>query len=434
MSHRFFFSLAVANQTPNRAGEMDATEQGPPNSVAAMNTIGPGAISDYKRLKILLSDGDAASGNQRSSKTMGCYRLLRQVGGGGFSKIYLGQHLHLKANVAVKVLSRSSFDSKTILLLGKEAEIMESMNHPHLLTLFQVIESLATTILVMEFAPQGDLVTLLSRKGKLSVERSSLYFTQIASGVHYMHSLGIVHRDIKADNIFIFSDHLVKLGDFGFSVSVAEGEKLRVFCGSVPYSAPELFETDEYDGKETDMWALGVILYFMVRGQLPFHAPSLDEIRMRVCDRNFTPPSLARIDSAISEVVQGLLQREPRERMTFDALRQVPWAAGIFTVKPLLPFALAAPPGVEHDKEAILAIENELSATFAALNSFGVDSTAFREDKEASDIHDPVGAVYRKIRHDVQMKAVEHKCASLAEETERGKDTRPKASAVCVLL
>merc|ERR1712106_60038 len=105
---------------------------------------------------------------------------------------------------------------------------------------------------------------------------------QIIAALRYCHSRGIVHRDLKADNLLLDKDLNIKLADFGFSNYYKPGVLLSTWCGSPPYAAPELFEGKEYDGPKADIWSLGVILYLLVCGHLPFDAKTLQELRAKV--------------------------------------------------------------------------------------------------------------------------------------------------------
>lgn len=159
---------------------------------------------------------------------------------------------------------------------------MKMLNHPNIVKLIQVIETEKTTYLIMEYASKGELFDYLVLNGRMKEKEAREKFRQIVSAVQYCHQKGIVHRDLKAENLLLDADLNIKIADFGFSNEFTTGSKLDTYCGSPPYAAPELFRGLKYDGPEVDVWSLGVLLYTMVSGTLPFDGATLRELRERV--------------------------------------------------------------------------------------------------------------------------------------------------------
>ncbi|OCT81710.1 hypothetical protein XELAEV_18024218mg [Xenopus laevis] len=209
---------------------------------------------------------------------IGNYRLLKTIGKGNFAKVKLARHVLTGKEVAVKIIDKTQLNSSSLQKLFREVRIMKVLNHPNIVNLFEVIETEKTLYLVMEYASGGEVFDYLVAHGRMKEKEARAKFRQIVSAVQYCHQKLIVHRDLKAENLLLDSDMNIKIADFGFSNEFTFGNKLDTFCGSPPYAAPELFQGKKYDGPEVDVWSLGVILYTLVSGSLPFDGQNLKQI------------------------------------------------------------------------------------------------------------------------------------------------------------
>lgn len=167
---------------------------------------------------------------------------------------------------------------------------MKMLNHPNVVRLYEVIDTPKELLLVMEYCPGGEIFDYLIVHGRMKEKDARKYFRQIVSALDYCHSLRIIHRDLKAENLLLDANLNVKVADFGFSNQYNPEGRLNTWCGSPPFAAPELFLGKEYIGPEVDMWSLGVVLYVLVCGALPFDGSTLTKLRARVLACKYKVP------------------------------------------------------------------------------------------------------------------------------------------------
>ncbi|XP_077449371.1 MAP/microtubule affinity-regulating kinase 4 isoform X2 [Stigmatopora argus] len=254
---------------------------------------------------------------------IGNYRLLKTIGKGNFAKVKLARHILTGKEVAIKIIDKTQLNPTSLQKLFREVRIMKGLNHPNIVQLFEVIETDKTLYLIMEYASGGEVFDYLVSHGRMKEVEARAKFRQIVSAVHYCHTKNIVHRDLKAENLLLDADANIKIADFGFSNEFTLGNKLDTFCGSPPYAAPELFQGKKYDGPEVDVWSLGVILYTLVSGSLPFDGQNLKELRERVLRGKYRVPFYMSTDC------EGILRRflvlNPAKRCTLDQVMKDKW-------------------------------------------------------------------------------------------------------------
>ncbi|XP_076590684.1 MAP/microtubule affinity-regulating kinase 4 isoform X1 [Chaetodon auriga] len=254
---------------------------------------------------------------------IGNYRLLKTIGKGNFAKVKLARHILTGKEVAIKIIDKTQLNPTSLQKLFREVRIMKTLNHPNIVQLFEVIETEKTLYLIMEYASGGEVFDYLVAHGRMKEKEARAKFRQIVSAVHYCHLKNIVHRDLKAENLLLDADSNIKIADFGFSNEFSAGNKLDTFCGSPPYAAPELFQGKKYDGPEVDIWSLGVILYTLVSGSLPFDGQNLKELRERVLRGKYRVPFYMSTDC------EGILRRflvlNPSKRCSLEQIMKDKW-------------------------------------------------------------------------------------------------------------
>uniref|UniRef100_A0A6I8NZL4 Serine/threonine-protein kinase SIK3 n=1 Tax=Ornithorhynchus anatinus TaxID=9258 RepID=A0A6I8NZL4_ORNAN len=226
-------------------------------------------------------------------------------------------------NVAIKIIDKTQLNPTSLQKLFREVRIMKILNHPNIVKLFEVIETEKTLYLIMEYASGGEVFDYLVAHGRMKEKEARAKFRQIVSAVQYCHQKHIVHRDLKAENLLLDADMNIKIADFGFSNEFTVGNKLDTFCGSPPYAAPELFQGKKYDGPEVDVWSLGVILYTLVSGSLPFDGQNLKELRERVLRGKYRIPFYMSTDC--ENLLKRFLVLNPTKRGTLEQIMKDRW-------------------------------------------------------------------------------------------------------------
>ncbi|XP_072046544.1 MAP/microtubule affinity-regulating kinase 3-like isoform X3 [Amphiura filiformis] len=273
--------------------------------------------------------GNTSSSRSRSRTSdeqqphVGRYRLIKTIGKGNFAKVKLAKHIPTGKEVAIKIIDKTQLNPSSLQKVYREVRIMKLLDHPNIVKLFEVIETEKTLYLVMEYASGGEVFDYLVAHGRMKEKEARSKFRQIVSAVQYCHQKHVVHRDLKAENLLLDKDLNIKIADFGFSNEFTPGNKLDTFCGSPPYAAPELFQGKKYDGPEVDVWSLGVILYTLVSGSLPFDGQNLKELRERVLRGKYRIPFYMSTDC--ENLLKRFLMLNPAKRASLEVIMRDKW-------------------------------------------------------------------------------------------------------------
>lgn len=177
--------------------------------------------------------------------------------------------------------------------------------------------------LILEYVSGGELYNSLEREGKFEENKARIIFSQIAEGVRYFHIKKVAHRDLKLENILIGDYEKPKISDFGLSNYMKDGEFLQTCCGSSNYAAPEVISNCRYSGNEADVWSLGVILFVIVSGFLPFDEPSLPLLYSKIKNGKYRTPY--NLSSDLSSLISSCLKVNPIERISVHDILKHPW-------------------------------------------------------------------------------------------------------------
>lgn len=263
------------------------------------------------------------------------FKPLFKLGTGSYSKVYCAIHVDSGARVAIKAINKLELqeDDLTMEAILKEVDIHRKLLHPNIATFYGSLEDQTHYYCVIELASGQSLLNLVNMCGGLCEDAARRNFVQLICAVKYLHeNKGVIHRDIKLDNILFDSMGNLKLLDFGFGNTGKDVYTTQ--CGSYPYVAPELFSGESYT-TAIDIWSCGVVLYAMLTGRLPFYSDNMGvlvEMIQRACPDYSGFPS----DSSL-ELVHKMLTKDPARRIKLTDICNHPWVkaadnAGILTV------------------------------------------------------------------------------------------------------
>jgi len=220
---------------------------------------------------------------------------------------------------------------------------------------------------------------------------------------YIQHEKGIIHRDLKAENVLFANIHAIKVADFGFSTPIDGSDgysaefgpavALTTFCGSPPYAAPELFCDDNYYGMFVDIWALGILLYFMVVGVLPFRADTVGKLKKCILAGSYTIPSF--VSDSCRSLVCDILHRVPTSRLTINEIRSSAWLHSQDFPPALEPFR--SPLGSDTSTEAA----EDQRVTLGELANLGISEDELA-DSENRNVRSNIVGTYRVIMHRIQ--------------------------------
>jgi serine/threonine-protein kinase len=231
---------------------------------------------------------------------IGKYKILSTIGSGGFGTVYLAEDTWIDKKVALKVPHRQGVDFGELL---REPRLLASLNHPNIVTILTAEKQENVFFIVMEFVPGETLEAIVTRDGALDVSRALDYTCQICNAVDHAHRQNVLHRDLRPSNVLVDERGLVKVADFGTSRFLEIAAHGTTVIGSPPYMAPEQFH-----GKAvfaSDVYSLGVTMYQMLTGDLPYESPSPADLDRLMRGELLTPPRLRnpKIPKAINDIV-----------------------------------------------------------------------------------------------------------------------------------
>eukprot|EP01117_Protostelium_nocturnum_P014858 TRINITY_DN56_c0_g1_i2.p1 TRINITY_DN56_c0_g1~~TRINITY_DN56_c0_g1_i2.p1 ORF type:complete len:853 (-),score=235.81 TRINITY_DN56_c0_g1_i2:111-2669(-) len=312
-----------------RRGSIDIWS-GEPSNVKRKGSLGTNNggsfIPEKGESAVLLSGNPFLKGEKSKNKEqllVNGYQLGKTIGKGSFSKVKLSSHTKTGEKVAIKCLRKDKMDEDMLKMVERELFIMKLLKHPNIISLFEIQQTDNCIYLIMEYASGGEIMDFIVAHGRLQEKEARKFFIQLINAVKYMHSMHACHRDLKAANLLLDENLNIKIIDFGFSNMFVPGSKLNTFCGSPTHVSPQLARREEYDGPAADIWSLGVILFNLVTGYLPFEGDGFADLFKKIIAADFTVPSF--VPEECKDLIEKMLVVDPIHRYTIADIEKHNW-------------------------------------------------------------------------------------------------------------
>ncbi len=255
------------------------------------------------------------------------YILGRTLGTGAYAKVKKAIDLNNHGRrVAIKIVNKKKAPRDVVhKFLPREVKTLRMIVHDNVIKCYDVIDTNDALYIVMEIADGGDVLDYINKRTRLTESVARLLFHDLLSGIEHCHTMSIVHRDLKCENLLLSSQMILKISDFGFAREV-DGKNLETYCGSYAYAAPEVILGQPYIGEPADIWSMGVILYAMVVGRLPFKDNDVKTLLSEI-SHHITLPSYLTDD--IKDLIVRMLTYNPLERVTIAQIKCHTWLTNI---------------------------------------------------------------------------------------------------------
>ncbi|XP_030477281.2 CBL-interacting serine/threonine-protein kinase 4-like [Syzygium oleosum] len=308
----------------------------------------------------LLPGGGKLGRQDSGAALLGKYQMGQLLGRGSFAKVYRASSLADGSPVAIKIIDKTKPVTSAMepQILREVAAMRRLQCHPNILKIHEVMATRTKIYLVIELAGGGELFSKIVRRGRLTEPAARRYFQQLVSALRFCHQSGVVHRDIKPQNLLLDAAGALKVSDFGLS---ALPEQLRdgllhTACGTPAYTAPEVVCRRGYDGSKADAWSCGVILFVLLAGFMPFDDHNLVAMYKKIHTRDYSFPDW--ISKPARYIIYQLLDPNPNSRMSLETLMNASWFKKSSNPKPRSHQAPIAEPDMQVSKHHAVGTMN----------------------------------------------------------------------------
>lgn len=253
------------------------------------------------------------------------YDFIKQIGSGSFSEVWLALHKISGLQVAIKIVKKLTLESEqSRTRFTREVSLMKQIDHPFVTHFFEFFEDSDNYYMVLEYVEHGNMLDFINTQGRLSEIQARHYFSQITCVLEYLHKEKFIcHRDLKAENILLDKYGNIRITDFGLSNVFSETEpNLSTACGSPAYAAPEMIKGEPYTNA-ADIWSVGVLLYSMVAGQLPFDDSDTQRLLEKIVYNDVQIPHFFSLP--LIDLIKKILSKDPKSRSTIEDIKSHIW-------------------------------------------------------------------------------------------------------------
>ncbi|CAF1439361.1 unnamed protein product, partial [Didymodactylos carnosus] len=303
------------------------------------------------------------------------WQFTETLGEGAYGEVVLAKNIHTNEFAAVKVIDLNR-------LHGNDIDLHRSLRHENIIRFYGYKQQQSNYYLFLEYAAGGELFDKIEPDVGMSEDHAQHYFKQIIEGMQYLHSHGVAHRDLKPENLLVTNDDILKICDFGLATLFRHNNierNLTTYCGTAPYSSPEVWAKIPYRGEPVDVWSCGIILSAMLTGELPWDQPSPQNPEyLRWASGDCFSNPWRKIDNLVLALLRRLLQHEPQKRAIVREIKAHPWFIKVFT---------QGDPRIDYKKHAVYVIKPTNNEQCVSLTQPTTSSSVIHTESDSAWIN-----------------------------------------------